>query len=249
MQNFFYFGCYFFVLIVYISIEGYITFEKGDEKMIYEETYRYLLNEGSSAKFDACLYSVLHMDWEGVIRSPFHQMAKTLGTTEKYLKRIIRDFSEPKEGGRRVFVPHQPVPGSFRFNLGSAPGLATKKDRYCKKYRFFYTDAFRGLPLPAKRLVLVAAFRMSIHQNETLPLHFQDIIASISSFSRKKEINAAVETINRTLGDTVLFTTASSLHTHEEFIIASFKTGTLQEFHENRTERMLLRQTMFEAGY
>ena len=55
--------------------------------MIYEETYRYLLRNVNSTEFDTCLYSVLHMDWDGVIQSPIHQMAKGIGTTEKYLKK------------------------------------------------------------------------------------------------------------------------------------------------------------------
>lgn len=64
--------------------------------MIYEETYQYLLRNVSSTEFDTCLYALLHSDWDGVIQSPPHMMARGVGTTEKYLRQIIHKFTAPK---------------------------------------------------------------------------------------------------------------------------------------------------------
>ncbi|MFE4895871.1 hypothetical protein [Peribacillus butanolivorans] len=86
--------------------------------MIYEETYRYLIRHVSSKEFDTCLYSLLHMDWDGVIQSPLHKMAKGIGTTEKYLKKIIKKFSSPQVGcGRKIFLPIQQEITKYKFNL------------------------------------------------------------------------------------------------------------------------------------
>lgn len=64
--------------------------------MIYEETYQYLLRNVSSTEFDTCLYALLHSDWDGVIQSPLHMMARGVGTTEKYLRQIINKFTAPQ---------------------------------------------------------------------------------------------------------------------------------------------------------
>ena len=44
--------------------------------------------------------------------------------------------------------------------------LTGKTDRYCKKYRFFYSDAFKTLTIHGKRLLLMGAFRMSVLKSE-----------------------------------------------------------------------------------
>ncbi|MGE7767435.1 hypothetical protein [Peribacillus sp. NPDC096540] len=58
-----------------------------------------------------------------------------------------------------------------------------------------------------------------------------------------------METVNKTLGDMVTFTIASSVFTRKEIILASFKKGMLKDYLENRTERMLVRKTIYEAGF
>ncbi|MGE7604447.1 hypothetical protein ACQKL5_18530 [Peribacillus sp. NPDC097675] len=218
--------------------------------MIYEETYRYLLRHVNSTEFDACLYSVLHMDWDGVIQSPIHQMAKGMGTTEKYLKKIFKKSSSSQMGGgRRIFIPVEQELGKYQFNLGPTGSFTNSKDRYCKKYRFFYSDAFRNLPLPAKRLVLMAAFKMSVNKSEDLSLNYEDIIQLGSSLAKRNQILDMMNIINQALGDIMTFTVASSTFTRKEILIASFRTGTLKEYLENRTERLMLRKTIYEAGY
>ncbi|MFJ7830582.1 hypothetical protein ACIQXU_10185 [Peribacillus sp. NPDC097284] len=219
--------------------------------MIYEETYRYLLRNVNSTEFDTCLYSVLHMDWDGVIQSPIHQMAKGIGTTEKYLKKIIKRLSSPQPGcGRRIFLPvDQEMVTKYQFNLGPTGSFTNRKDRYCKKYCFFFTDAFRSLPLAAKRLVLMAAFTMSVKKSEVVSLNYEEVIQSGSSLAKRKHIYEAMKIINETLNGTMAFSMASSTFNRKEFIVVSFKTGTLNEYLENRTERMMLRKTIYEAGF
>ncbi|MFF2589514.1 hypothetical protein ACFVSS_16800 [Peribacillus butanolivorans] len=220
--------------------------------MIYEETYRYLIRHVSSKEFDTCLYSLLHMDWDGVIQSPLHKMSKGIGTTEKYLKKIIKKFSSPQVGcGRKIFLPIQQEITKYKFNLGPTGSLSfnSKKDRYCKKYRFFYSNAFRSLSLPSKRLVLMAAFNMSVNKSEEVSLHYDEIVHSECSLFKRQDVLDAMETVNQTLGDMVTFTIASSVFTRKEIILASFKEGMLKDYLENRTERMLVRKTIYEAGF
>lgn len=218
--------------------------------MIYEETYRYLLRNVNSTEFDVCLYSVLHMDWDGVIQTPIHQMAKEIGTTEKYLKEIIKKFSSsPIGGGRRIFIPIEQEVMKYQFNLGPTGSFTNRNDRYCKKYCFFYSDAFRNLSLSAKRLVLMAAFKMSVKKSEDVFLNFNDVAQVGSSLARRKHIYDAMQIINQTFSGSMNFSMASSTFTRKEFIVASFKTGTLQDYLENRTERMMLKKNIYEAGY
>ena len=147
--------------------------------MIYEETYRYLLRNVSSIEFDTCLYALLHTDWDGVVQSPLHRMAAGIGTTEKYLKHVISKLSRPQSGMKRVLAPIRQADGMFyRFNLGPASNLHFdgKKDRYCKKYRFFYSRSFKALPISAKRLLLMAAYRMSTLKSEEVLFDYTEVL-------------------------------------------------------------------------
>ena len=129
--------------------------------MIYEETYHYLLRNVSSTEFDTCLYSLLHSDWDGVIQSPLHMMASGVGTTEKYLKQIIKKFTSPQGCLQKVFVPvGQGGDVLYKFNLGptSNLGFNSKTDRYCKKYRFFYSECFQKLNHSCKTAVADGCF-------------------------------------------------------------------------------------------
>ncbi|MFC9596962.1 hypothetical protein ACFY5J_07635 [Peribacillus butanolivorans] len=69
--------------------------------MIYEETYHYLLRNVSSTEFDTCLYSLLHIDWEGVVQRSLHQMAQGIGTTKKYLYQTLKLSNKQ----HKVFIP------------------------------------------------------------------------------------------------------------------------------------------------
>lgn len=60
--------------------------------MIYEETYHYLLRNVSSTEFDTCLYSLLHIDWEGVVQRSLHQMAPGIGTTKNIYIKHLKNF-------------------------------------------------------------------------------------------------------------------------------------------------------------
>ncbi len=72
--------------------------------MIYEEIYQYLLWNVSSTEFDTCLYALLHIDWDGVIQSPFHMMARGVGTTEKYLRQIVNRLQAITPVRARTFI-------------------------------------------------------------------------------------------------------------------------------------------------
>ncbi|MEK4535597.1 hypothetical protein NST21_09605 [Peribacillus sp. FSL K6-1552] len=70
--------------------------------MIYEETYHYLLFNVSSTEFDTCLYSLLHIDREGVVQRSLHQMAQGIGTTKKDLYQTLKKLSNKQH---KVFIP------------------------------------------------------------------------------------------------------------------------------------------------
>ncbi|WP_066297413.1 hypothetical protein [Bacillus sp. FJAT-29937] len=224
--------------------------------MIYEETYRYLLTNVSSTEFDVCLYSLLNTDWDGHVRVSMNEIAERIGTTKKYMKEMMRKFTS-KAKGRFVFVPERAIDGDvYRFNLGKTGNLDFNEntDRYCKKYNFFYTEEFRQLPINAKRLVLMGAFRMSTSKSELISIPVDTIVPNTKNKSilpfTKQRLSAAIEEINSSkLNQVVNVSLASNVFTREELVILTFKPGTLHNFKNNHTERFMLRKKLFEAGY
>ncbi|MEF2097454.1 hypothetical protein V3595_22830 [Bacillus sp. CFBP9009] len=89
--------------------------------MIYEETYQYLLRNVSSTEFDTCLYALLHSDWDGVIQSPLHMMARGVGTTEKYLRQIVNKFTAPQGSLKKLFVSSFPNMAIHKFSKRTDP--------------------------------------------------------------------------------------------------------------------------------
>ncbi|MGE7607845.1 hypothetical protein ACQKML_14665 [Peribacillus frigoritolerans] len=220
--------------------------------MIYEETYQYLLRNVSSTEFDTCLYALLHSDWDGIIQSPLHMMARGVGTTEKYLRQIIHKFTAPQGSLKKVFVPvHQGEDVFYKFNLGPASNLGYNRntDRYCKKYRFFYSAAFKTLTIHGKRLLLMGAFRMSVLKSEEVLFDYHEIVPdSRSPFTRQRLLDA-VAAIHDALGHIVTISFASSAFSKKEVLVFTFTEGVLDEYKENRAERTLLRRTIFNSGY
>ncbi|GAB6440217.1 hypothetical protein CON36_32090 [Bacillus cereus] len=223
--------------------------------MIHEETYNYLLKNVSATEFDVCLLSLLHMDWDGQIRLELGELAEKAGTTKKYLKEIVNKFIS-KAKGRFVFAPVEGREGLlYRFNIGKTNLLYNNKtDRYCKKYKFFYTDEFRNLPINAKRLLLMGAFRMSTLKNTEVSIKVCDIIPSVHNGETipftKGRLEEAIRAIqNSGLRNIVNVGIASNRFAKKEVVVFAFKKNTLQEFLENHTERTLLRKKLFEAGY
>lgn len=220
--------------------------------MIYEETYQYLLRNVSSTEFDTCLYALLHSDWDGVIQSPLHMMARGVGTTEKYLRQIIHKFTTPQGTKKKVFEPvHQGEDVLYKFNLGPASNLGynRKTDRYCKKYRFFYSAAFKALTIHGKRVLLMGAFRMSVLKSEEVLFDYHEIVPdSRSPFTRQRLLDA-VTAIHDALGHIVTISFASRAFSKKEVLVFTFTEGVLEEYKENRAERTLLRRTIFNSGY
>ncbi|MFJ7755819.1 hypothetical protein ACQKGI_21510 [Peribacillus muralis] len=189
--------------------------------MIYEETYQYLLRNVSSTEFDTCLYALLHSDWDGVIQSPLHRMARGVGTTEKYLRQIIRKLTSPHGSVQKVFVPvDQDGELLYKFNLGAASilGFYSKSDRYCKKYRFFYSDAFKGLSIHGKRLLLMAAFRMSVLRSEEVLFDYSEIVPDGRSLFTRKRLLGAIDAVHEALGHLVTITFASRSFSKKKFL-------------------------------
>lgn len=224
--------------------------------MIYEETYRYLLTNVSSTEFDVCLYSLLKLDWDGHVRASLDELVKGGGTTKKYMRDIIKKFVS-KAKGRFVFVPSYTSEGElYRFNLGktSNMGFNEKTDRYCKKYDFFYEKAFQELPINAKRLLLMGAFRMSVSKSEKVSFSLDEIVPSSLNKSSlpftKKRLAEAIAAINVSgLSEVVSLSFATNIFTRNKEVIMTFAAGTLNNYKENHTERWLLRKRLYKAGY
>ncbi|WP_230137862.1 hypothetical protein, partial [Peribacillus frigoritolerans] len=139
----------------------------------------------------------------------------------------------------------------YKFNLGPASNLGynRKTDRYCKKYRFFYSAAFKALTIHGKRLLLMGAFRMSVLKSEEVLFDYDEIVPdSRSPFTRRRLLDA-VAAIHDALGHIVKISFASRAFSKKEVLVFTFTEGVLDEYKENRAERTLLRRTIFNSGY
>ena len=135
----------------------------------------------------------------------------------------------------------------YKFNLGPASNLGynRKTDRYCKKYRFFYSAAFKALTIHGKRLLLMGAFRMSVLKSEEVLFDYHEIVPdSRSPFTRQRLLDA-VAAIHDALGHIVKISFASRAFSKKEVLVFTFTEGVLDEYKENRAERTLLRRTIF----
>jgi len=227
--------------------------------MIYEETYQFLLHNVSSKEFDVCLYSLLNVDWDGIIQVSPIQTSERIGTKKKYMKEMIKRLASPKR--LNAFIPSETNEGTkYRFNLGPTRNLGfnRKTDKYCKKYSFFYTEAFRQLPLNAKRLLLMAAFRMSTLKSEKIMFSYNEIVPNTKKqgnrFFTKSRLEDAIQAIKSSeLNDIVSIELENNPYSYTEdpidAIVFSFKIGTLNDFLENHTERDLLRKHIYQAGF
>ncbi|MFP7487303.1 hypothetical protein SFC65_24435 [Priestia filamentosa] len=222
--------------------------------MIYEETYQYLLHNVSSTEFDVCLYSLLHTDWDGTIQAPISVIAEKAGTKTKYLRQIVQRFTSYKR--RHIFVPVQTSEGTkYKFNLGPTRSLGfSKTDRYCKKYSFFYSESFQNLSINAKRLLLMAAFKMSTLKSESIFLKYNEVVPSrhstgIPFFTKGRLLSALEEIQSSDLSSTVSVGLGSNIYDRKLIISFNFEKGTLHSFINNNTERHLLRKKIFQFGF
>lgn len=223
--------------------------------MIYEEMYHFLMKHVSAKEFDMSLVALLHMDWDGYVRTTPKTMANKINSTAKYVRHLIRKFKGSKKG-RSVFVEKETKQGPLlRFDMVRPRHLGFRPhiDRYCKKYDLFYTEAFQALPIDAKRLLLAGAYTMSVSGCETVSIPLAQFVPSANNevlvpFT-KQRVKDALDTIGKS---DIVRTVKAGLTFHrmtkEEVVTFSFASGTLQEFQENRTERKLLRERLFRAG-
>ena len=248
----------FFIVIIFLYYTRVVFIgERGRISMIYEETYNFMLRNVSSVEFDVCLYSLLKTDWDGNIRASIKEISSKVGTTTKYMKEIVKRFSSHKRG-RKVFLRKQDSSGSdlFQFNISKTHSLGFNPttDRYCKKYRFFYTEDFRKLSINAKRLLLMGSFRMSVTKNEKVSIPLSSILPNSKNEEgipfTKKRLQDAIQLIRESvLSETVSVALSTNVFTKEEELQFAFKAGTLEDFLENHTEREELRKKLYIGGY
>ena len=222
--------------------------------MIFKESYNYLLKSASSKEFDICLYSILRSDWDGIIQAPIDEIAKNAQTTKKYVREVFKKFVSPSKG-RFVLSPVKNSEGNqYRLNIGkSTVDFDPKTDTYSKKYKFFYTPEFRNLPINAKRLILMGAFRMSVSKEESVSIDINEVVPSTHNDATlpftKGRLVEAISSINSSNLGVVNVSLSTNVFTRKEEVSISFKKDTLDEYYENNTERFLLRKKLVQAGY
>lgn len=221
--------------------------------MIYQELYEHMIKHLSSTEIDVCLFSLTKLDWDNNVHASLDDFAENVGTTKKYMREVLK---------RLTYHPDKKI---FEFRKNDSAGASLKflpyrnpinfnpyVDRYSKKYNFFYTDAFKKLSLNAKRMMIIAAFEMSVTKRETFNIEKTRFYVNKEKASKlpisKRQLSKVIAEINKRLKNTVSISTVSNIYTRKEELRFEFKKGTLSEYVKNNTERFLLRKKIYLNG-
>lgn len=155
--------------------------------MIYEDVYNFLLKKASAKEIDIILEMIRNTDWNGRLKIDLPTLAKRVGTTKKYMNEVITKFTSLTRGKRILKVDNTDSEFPYLLLLGKSSLLYSKADRYGKKYRFLYTEAFQALSVYAKRILLSAVMAVSVsHSGKT------DVSLRVSDFIYRNELSTGL---------------------------------------------------------
>lgn len=217
--------------------------------------HHFLINDASSKEIDVCLYLTTKQDWLGVIHIDVHQIAAACRTTVRYAKTVVQKLSKPlshsvHEYGRKPFL--SPVfqfgQNAYKLNFGMNKLEAKHATyHYMKKFSFFYTENFQSLTIAAKKLLLVAAFDVSLTNNTKQRLKLKDLLTNESTRVRgftKAIVSDAVEDIEKKMGFAARFVKAHFRH----YVEIEFPLDVNRQYVMENEEQHRLEEVAFECG-
>ncbi|MFD1608734.1 hypothetical protein [Oceanobacillus luteolus] len=223
--------------------------------MIYEDVYDFLLKKASAKEIDIVLEMIKNTDWDGRLKIDLATLAKRVGTTKKYVNEVIHKFTSLTRGKRILKVDHTDSDFPYLMLLGKSSLLYSKADRYGKKFRFLYSEAFQTLSVYAKRILLSAVMEVSVsHSGKTnVSLEVSDFIyrneVSTGLIPSRTVLYRTIEEINEAFNGKLEVSLATSFFLRKEIIRVSFEKSYLEDVVHNHTERFELRKALFQHGY
>ncbi|WP_099301914.1 hypothetical protein [Bacillus sp. Marseille-P3800] len=219
--------------------------------MIYKDTYQFLINDASSKEIDVCLYLLTKQDWLGIVNIDYCDIAANCNTKTRYVKSLIKKLSRPMNSAllacaRKPFI--SPVfqfgADAYRINFGMNKLENTQANfKYMKKFSFFYTKEFQSLKISAKKLLLVAAFNVSLTNNVLQRLRFDDLVKDIPGVSKRAILDSLAE-IEKGVG----FKTRIVKALKKNYAEIIFPEDINSCFIEEKEESMLFEAVAFECG-
>ncbi|AFC29668.1 hypothetical protein PM3016_2792 [Paenibacillus mucilaginosus 3016] len=215
--------------------------------MIYKDTYHLMMNSLSSTEIDACLAMLLHLDWENRLRTEPEHLARQIGTTSKYMGDILRKFLRDKK-----VLSKDRKDDTYAFRYGqSSLQYDERTTKYGKKFSLYYTPQFRSLSLNAKRLLIMALFRISETRDTEFHIPRLRLIRRSGQEGRLPLTGTQLLDVLQELRDAQIPGLSSAEIVQfqgEANVVIRFSDDIQQAYLENHTEMNLVKRELFKLG-
>ncbi|MFF0828828.1 hypothetical protein ACFYU8_18615 [Brevibacillus sp. NPDC003359] len=218
--------------------------------MIKSEFIRRAMLDMSGTEIDFYLYLFRVVDWDGNIRATIEELAACSQTSVLYARNLI------KKGIAKGLLERDPYDHDLiRFTFASTDVEFDRfSAQYSKKYTFLYTDTFRSLCVNAKRMLLMAAFRMSVNGTNYVIFDKNEIYqrsAKIINYLLPLDdtkYQMAISDIQDKIGEIVQVYQVCDRLSKKPQLHFSFNSSVFTQYHENHTELYLLQRTITLNG-
>ena len=114
----------------------------------------------NASQINLNLLFCLNVDWNKRVHGCV-ELAAAIDSGVKWVKKVIR------KGITSAHYACDPQdPNALFLTITSTSADYNKYEtKYCKNYSFLYSDAFRKLPVNAMRILLIAAYKVSVQTN------------------------------------------------------------------------------------
>lgn len=218
--------------------------------MIYEDIHNFLLTKASSKEIDIMLELVNRQGWDSKVRIDVYDIAIRVGTTERYVRDVLKRFTDVYRDKR---VLKKTGEKEYRILKGKSVVLHRKSDKYCQHYSFMGEKEFKGLNVYGKRILLDAAYRFSLTGQRKAYLAMDTFIfrnkVSSGLIPSKEVLHSVLDSINKVYKGKVCVTVVSSVRDKKEYIYVEVDEDIIRGVKQNRSERVYLKDILFEAGY
>ncbi len=207
------------------------------------------LRDMNATQINLNLYFSLNTDWNKRVHGCVEEWAADIDSGVKWVKKVIR---KGIASGHYACDPQDP--NALLFNITSTSADYNKYEtKYCKHYSFLYSDAFRNLPVNAMRILLIAAYELSVQANhKNKPQNVvrlrKDAVKELLPVDEVK-LSKALADLQKAAGIPVqlsFYQKKDHKGATHEFIEFIFEEDALNSVYHNNVEKNLLQWAAFE---
>lgn len=218
--------------------------------MIYEDIHKYLKLGVSAKEVDVVLELVNNVDWGSRVKVDEYLIAQKVGTTVRYLREIIDRISKGVRGKK---ILEKVGENEYIFLKGKSSILHSKADRYCQKYEFLYSEAFKGLSIYGKRIVLEGAMSFSLHNQRGAYLSIKKLLErdelGRGLVANRRILEDEVSYINTVFKGELCVGLTTVLQDKEEYLYIAASKGFIEDVRQSYIERYKVREILFKSGF